>query len=136
MIETIVFLISVVFVILITIIEAKHDYWVIEYLYPGGKERWKIFGNLYEITWIIFISAIASYFLNKWSPLLWILILWLIRWIVHDCFLGKFVADDWFYLSEKGFDGFMKRIFQNGLLYLVWKVVILIIATGSYLAIK
>jgi len=60
----------------------------------------------------------------------------LIRWIIHDCFLGKFLKNDWFYLSEKGFDGKMKEIFQNGLLYLIVKVVILIIATGSYLAIK
>jgi len=140
-----IFLIAIIVVIMVTMVEARHDYWVIRsikgnilpYNFPVLDEnRWKFWGNLYELTWFVFISAIASYFLNKWSPFLWILILWLIRWIIHDCFLGKFLADDWFHLGNTGFDGKMKEIFQNGFLYLVWKVVILIIATGSYLSIK
>jgi len=120
----------------ITLAEAKHDYWVIKFLYPGAKGRWKFWGNLYELAWIVFFSLVVAYLLKSWSVLFWPLILWLIRWIVHDCFLGKFLANDWFYLSDKGFDGSMKKIFQNGLLYLIWKVVILIIATGCYFAIK
>lgn len=136
MIETILFITTVIFITGITMMEAQHDFWIIKFLYPGSKGQWKIWGNLYEICWIIFISAIVAELLNKYSPLLWILILWFIRWAVHDCFLGKLLKNDWFYLSEKGFDGFMKRIFQNGFLYLIWKVVILIIATGSYFAIK
>jgi len=70
MIETILFIATVIFIIGITMMEAQHDFWVIKFLYPGSKGQWKIWGNLYEICWIIFISAIVAELLNKYSPLL------------------------------------------------------------------
>jgi len=137
MIETWIFLILIIFVIGVTLVEARHDYWVIKFLYPGSKGRWKIWGNLYELAWIVFVSGLFAFLLSKWSPVLWILILWIVRWIIHDCAIGYFLTGNIWHIGTTGFDDFIGRIFQrSGVLYLIWKVVILIITVGSYFAIK
>ncbi len=135
--ETLLFLITTAFVIGVTLAEAKHDFWVIKFLYPGAAGHWKIWGNLYELTWIIFVSGLVAFFLGKWSPVMWILILWMVRWIVHDCAIGYFLTGNIWHIGTTGFDDFMARIFQrSGVLYFIWKVFILIILIGSYFAIK
>lgn len=135
MTKTILFLISAVFVILITIIETRQDYWICQFD-SIIDTNWKLWGNAVMIGWIIFLSCLIAYIKKSWKVLLWILILFLIWWIFHDCFLGYWLTGDFTYISDYGFDGKMKEIFQHGLLYLIWKVVILIIATGSYFVIK
>ncbi len=137
MTEIILFIITIAFVIAVTLAEARHDYWVIKFIYPGGKSKWKIWGNLYELAWIVFVSALCAVLFEKWSPVLWILILWMVRWIVHDCAIGYFLTGNIWHIGTTGFDDFIGRIFQrSGLLYFIWKLVILVITTGSYFAIK
>ena len=143
--ETLLFIITAAFVIAATLAEARHDYWVIR----GKKvkpysvkitgapywDRWKLWGNLYELAWIMFFSLVVAYLLKSWSVLFWPPILWLIRTIFHDGFIALFLGEKFSYVGNTGFDGAMKRTcLGSGAVYLGVKIFVLIILIGSYLS--
>ena len=103
--------------IAVTLAEARQDYWICQFDYPLEPAKWKLWGNVVMIGWIIFLSCFVAYVKRRWKFLLWILILFFVWWIFHDCFLGYWLTGDFTYMSDYGFDGKMKEIFQNGLLY-------------------
>ena len=140
MTEIILLIITAGFVIAATLAEARHDYWVIYdtllSVYPL-RSKWKFWGNLYELAWIVFFSLVATYLLKSWSVLFWPPILWLIRTIFHDGFIALMLDEKFSYVSDHGFDGAMKRMcLGSGAVYLGVKIFILAILIMSYLSAK
>lgn len=144
MIEIYLLIITACFVYGVTMAEARHDYWTIVFqdsdkkrIYPNLKDRWKFWGNLYELAWIVFFSLVAAYLLKSWSVLFWPPILWLIRTIFHDGFIALFLGEKFSYVSDTGFDGAMKRMcLGSGAVYLGVKIFILVILILSYISVK
>jgi hypothetical protein len=115
--ERILFVIAILFVIGITIIEARQDYWIITSGATMGK--WKLWGNAYNFGWILTGSLVLSYLSKRWTIILWIPILWLVWWMTHDTFIGIFLTDNPLYVGVGEWDQYFARIFQqSGGLYL------------------
>ncbi len=115
--ERTLFLIAVVFIIIMTVIEARQDYWIITSGATGGI--WKLWGNALCFGWILAGGLTISYMRRSWTIVLWIPILWMIWWMTHDTAIGIFLAGNPFHVGMGDFDQFFGRIFQqSGALYL------------------
>ncbi len=144
MIETWIFLITIIFVIGITLAEARHDFWVILFKddsrklkYGGIKNRWKFWGNFYELAWLSFYCITVLYFLGSWSVLFWIPILWLIRTIFHNGFIAVMLDEKFTYLGDTRLDGFFKKIcLGSGAVFMAVELFILAILILSYISVK
>lgn len=144
MIEIILFMITTGVVVVLTLAEARQDYWVIQYQSsvaksrnPQEKARWKFWGNFYELGWITFYVISVCYFTGYWTPLFWIPILWLIRTIFHNGFIAVMLDEKFTYLGDTGFDGKMKKMFQgSGAFFLAGEIFILAILILSYVSVK
>ena len=143
MTEIILFIITLGFITGQSLAEARQDFWVILFKddsrklkYGGIKNRWKFWGNFYELAWLSFYCITVLYFLGSWSVLFWIPILWLIRTIFHDGFIALFLDEKFTYVSDNGFDGAMKSMcLGSGAVYLGVKIFILSILIMSYLSV-
>ena len=142
MIEIILFIITAGVVTSLTLAEARQDYWVIMFQnlhlrtsWPHKKNRWKFWGNVQELGWIIFYVISVCYFTGFWTPLFWIPILWMIRTIFHNGFIAVMLDEKFTYLGDTGFDGRVKKMcLGSGVVFLAVELFILIILIGSYLS--
>lgn len=117
--ERILFIIAVAFIVLMTVIEARQDYWIITSGATAGK--WKLWGNAYSFGWILAGGLAVSYLRRSWTILLWIPILWMWWWMTHDAFIGIFLVGNPLYVGvvEGSWDQYFARIFQqSGVLYM------------------
>ncbi len=144
MIEIILFIVTAGVVTGLTLAEARQDYWVIIFQnlhlrtsWPHKKDRWKFWGNFYELAWITFYSISVCYFTGFWTPLFWIPILWMIRTIFHNGFIAVMLDEKFTYLGDTGFDGRIKKIcLGSGAVFLAVELFILSILILTYLSIK
>ena len=144
MIETWIFLITIIFMIGITLAEARQDFWVVMFqdqhlkkTWPDKKDRWKFWGNVQELGWIIFYVISVCFFTGFWTPLFWIPILWMIRTIFHNGFIALMLDEKFSYLGDTGFDGRVKKMcLGSGAVFLAVELFILLILILTYLSIK
>jgi hypothetical protein len=99
------------------------------------KELWKLFGGLKAAAEVAFITGFTIAFFGQWKGLLMLLILGVIYSIFHDCGVSYRLGQGLFYLGKGKWDLQVAKIFQNGVGWFIFKVVILIIATGTYFSI-
>lgn len=116
--ERILFILAIIFVTIMAVIESRQDYWIITSGATGGM--WKLWGNTLCFGWILVGVLTISYFKRSWTIVLWIPILWMIWWIVHDMAIGLFLTGNPFHIGSGSFDQFFGRIFlQSGLFYIL-----------------
>lgn len=106
--ERTLFLITITFVVIMTIIESRQDYWIITSGATGGV--WKLWGNTLCFGWIMVGGFTVSYFKRSWTILLWIPILWMVWWIIHDTFIGLFLTGNLLHVGLGKFDQYMLAI--------------------------
>ena len=124
------------FVILVTLAEARQDYWICQFDSVDATQ-WKLWGNTVMIGWIALLSGLITLINKRWIYLLWIPILCLTWWIVHDCALGYWLTGSITYVSDHGFDGYMKAVFAgSGAVYLGVKAFVLTLLILTYNSLK
>ncbi len=144
MIEIILFIVTAGVITGLTLAEARQDFWVVMYQGPEEriinherKDRWKFWGNVQELGWIIFYVISVCFFTGFWTPLFWIPILWMIRTIFHNGFIALMLDEKFTYLGDTGFDGRIKKIcLGSGAVFLAVELFILSILILTYLSIK
>ena len=144
MIEIILFIVTAGVITGLTLAEARHDWWVMKYQseflkasFPQNKGKWKFWGNVQELGWIIFYVISVCFFTGFWTPLFWIPILWMIRTIFHNGFIAIMLDEPFSYLGNTGFDGRVKKIcLGSGAVFLAVELFILSILILTYLRIK
>lgn len=132
MIETLVFIVCIVGVVCLTIADAWHDNLVtkelqklrhkipINEIYGLRDDSWKFWGNFVALGWITFLCGVIILVTEKWIVLMWIPILYLTWWIVHDFFTGWFILGKPLHLSSDKITQWCARTFiQNGWIYLM-----------------
>ena len=124
---------SILFIFVSTwLFEGKQDYYMIKD--SKGNQRWKFWGNAYACSWLAF-CAIAVTYITQTHPLLGILLLviYLLVWnIAHDMSIGYYLTKNVFHLGSTGWDAKVAKIFQNGKIWLIVRLVWLFITTGFY----
>ncbi len=141
MTEIILLIIASGVIVGLSLAEARHDYWVIEWqsqwVYDVDRNKWKFWGNFHELAYLVFYCISVIYFTGQATVLFWIPILWLIRTIFHDGFIALMLGERFSYVGDTGFDGRMKKMcLGSGAVYLGVKIFILAILIMSYLSVK
>lgn len=144
MIEIILFIISAGVITGLTLAEARQDFWVSMYSstitrieYPQDKDKWKFWGNVQELGWMIFYVISVCYFTGFWTPLFWIPIFWIMRTMFHNGFIALMLGEKFTYLGDTGFDGRVKKMcLGSGVVFLAVQLFILSILILTYLSIK
>lgn len=141
--ETLLFIITAVTVFVISMAEARTDYWVIQLkneveqfsvLWRVDLEtRWKLWGNAVMFAGIATFAGLAALLTEQWPYLFWIPPFWLLWWIVHDCSLGYWLNDDIFHVGSGKVDQwFLAIAIGNEKVYLGVKLFLLGLATWNY----
>lgn len=130
----IVFLLIVFYVILKTVfLETKQDMYII---LSGGdnyyKKYWKLYGAMMVATELVVLCFLASVYTGVLKALLLLPILGVVYSITHDCGMSYRLTGGFFHLGDSGWDAGVKKIFQHGVMWFIFKLVWLVILTGAY----
>ena len=129
-------ILTILFVALATILEARQDYWICKDTKGLYKKRWKLWGNFYSGSFLAFCALGVTYTLqNQWFLSIILFVIYAIVWnIVHDCAIGYYLKKNIFYLGTTGWDAQVTKIFFNGKIWLFFKLFWLLIFIGTYFA--
>ncbi len=128
------FIIFVSYIILKTIfVETKQDICILKDISKNtNKECWKLFGGLIVGTELVALTVLAYIITGSLTAFLLLPILGLIYSICHDCGMSYRLTGGLFHLGKGRWDTKIAQIFQNGILWLIFKLVWLTIISGYY----
>ena len=130
----ILFILTCLFIFASTwLFEGKQDYYMIKDS-KGNQKLWKLFGNFYAGSFLALYAISVTYFTqNAWYTGIILLVIYLLVWnIAHDMSIGYYLTKNVFHLGSTGWDANVAKIFQNGKIWLIVRLVWLFIATGFY----
>lgn len=147
--ELIFFIIISAYVIIDTILDSWHDKKVTDELqklrfsmplnkiYDLRDDSWKMWGNINALSDITFIIVVIIILTHWMWIVFWIPIHWLLWWIMHDTFTGKFILNKWFHLSSDPISQFFGRMFQqSGGIFFAGRIFILFLLVMTYLGLS
>jgi len=127
-------ILTIITIIRVWFIEAKHDYYVCMDTRHEYKRQWHLLGNFNELTILLIISLLVVLII-KWVALLLVPILWLVWWINHDFAMGYYLYHSIWELGRTGFDAKVRKVFLNsGKLYFFFKTWWLMLLTAIYVS--
>jgi len=127
-------ILTIITIIRVWFIEAKHDYYVCMDTRHEYKRQWHLLGNLNELT-ILLVTSLLVALIIKWIAFLLIPILWLVWWITHDFAMGHYLYRDIWELGRTGFDAKARKMFLNsGKLCFLFKAWWLLLLTAIYIS--
>jgi hypothetical protein len=114
---TLIYFLAIAFTIVYSIIEARHDYWlIIDTMSRYGKiskkwHQWGLFQNA-----LAFIPLIVALFINDFRTTIPLTIaIAFLFWQLHDSLIGYQLDKGIFYLGNTSkIDRFMFKVFWNG----------------------
>ena len=141
--ETLLFIIVAISVFVISMAEARTDYWVIQlkkkveqftgFWRIDYEDNWKLWGNAVIFACIATFAGIAALISGQWPYLFWIPPFWLLWWIVHDGALGYWLDDDIFHVGSGKWDQFfLAWAIGNEKVYMGVRIFLLGLATWNY----
>ena len=132
----IIFILTCLFIFASTwLFEGRQDYYMIKDS-KGNQRKWKLFGNLYAGSFIAAIALLVSLLNDQpWMALLLFPILMIVWSIAHDCSVGYYLTGKIFHLGSTGWDAKIKKIFQSGRGWFIFKMFWLFILSGFYISI-
>lgn len=127
-------IIAILYIAIKTVfLETKHDACIIDDICENDKkECWKLFGGLMVASELVILTSVIWYITGSVVSLLLLPVLTLVYSICHDCGVSYRLTGGLFHLGKGGWDSKIAQIFQNGTLWFIWKMVWLIIASGTY----
>ena len=143
MTKTLLFIIVAVTVFVISMVEARTDYWVIQikikvkqftgFWRIDFENNWKLWGNATIFMCIAALSGVAILLTGKLSYLFWNPPFWLLWWIVHDGALGYWLDGDIFHVGKGKWDQFfLSWAIGNEKVYMGVRIFLLGLAIYNY----
>ena len=129
-----VLILSILFVALATILEARQDYWIIKDTKALYRNRWKLWGNAYSM----FLLGGLAFIVHSTTQNHWLLFILLhviyafVWWVMHDMAIGVFLKGNPFYLGTTGWDAWVRKIFHSGARWVLYRLIILVILCAIY----
>jgi len=113
--------------------ETKQDVCIIkDSCQNDNKEGWKLFGGLIIATELVTFTALSYVITGNLATFLMLPILGLVYSICHDCGMSYRLTGGLFHLGKGRWDSKITQIFQNGTLWFIVKLILLIIISGTY----
>jgi hypothetical protein len=128
-------LLSLLFVALDTILEARQDYWICKDTRGEYRVAWKLWGNGYAMVLLGGLAFNVNYIAQKpWYLFILLHVTYaFVWWIMHDMALGWFLKKNVFYLGSTGFDAKVFKTFHHGLIFVIFRVILLLFFSGWYI---
>lgn len=141
--ETLLFIIVAVTVFIISMVEARTDYWVIQMKHAAKRsnsywqvwyeDNWKLWGNATIFICIAALAGIAILLTGQLSYLFWAPSFWFLWWVVHDCALGYWLDGDIFHVGSGKIDQwFLAIAIGNEKVYFGVKIFLLFMTCTPY----
>lgn len=113
-----IYILVITYTIFYSIVEARHDYWVIQYGNPYVKKiariRWHQWGFFQNA--LAFIPLVFALFYYDWHLAISLTIaIGFLFWQLHDSLIGYFLDQGLFYLGNTSkIDRFITKVFWDG----------------------